>query len=186
MRKVKFSNLDDCAGTPVLQGCVRAAQPAEFEQWSQELQLVFPRSGSFDGLIGAYYSDADAALAFSQLLPLVNAQPLSDFHSTSAEPAAALFGQAAFQLAEGWSATAGVRLSWEEHRVSTIGTGIQDSPTLLVVEKNSDDLSWRLDLTHEVTDDVLILPAYPPGTRAGASSRHPSSTESPTASAQST
>ncbi|MGH6781204.1 MAG: TonB-dependent receptor domain-containing protein, partial [Sphingomonadaceae bacterium] len=138
-----------------------------YEQWSQELQLVFPGSGVVEGIVGAYYADADATLAFYQLLPLVNPQPLNDFRSTSSDPASALFGQATVHFADRWSTTAGLRLSQEEHRVTTIGTGLQDSPTLLVGTTDSDDLSWRLDLRHAISDDAMVYAGVSTGYKSG-------------------
>lgn len=160
-------NLDDCAGMPILQGCVRGTDPSKYDQWSQELQLVFPRTGSVEGLVGAYYSDADTSRDFHQLLPLLNSRPLNDYQSTSSEPAAAIFGQATVHLAEDWSATGGLRLSWEEHRVSTVGTGVQDSPTPLTGENDSDDVSWRVDLKREVTGDLMIYAGVSTGYKSG-------------------
>jgi iron complex outermembrane receptor protein len=160
-------NVDDCAGMPVLQGCVRSALPNKSEQWSQELQLAFAGSGRVDGLVGAYYSEFDGTLAFYQFLPLVNPAPLEDSVSNSSESAAAVFGQATLRFAERWSTTAGVRLSEEKQRASSIGTGIQDSPTLVVSELESDDVSWRLDLSRAFNDDVLIYAAVSTGYKSG-------------------
>jgi iron complex outermembrane receptor protein len=160
-------NLDDCAGMPVLEGCVRGVSPARFEQWSQEFQLVFPRAGAFEGIAGAYYAEAESVLNFHQLLPRLSTQPLNDVHSASDESAAAVFGQATVQLAERWRATGGVRMSWEEQRFSTIGTGVWDSPTLLVDEASSDDVSWRLDLQHALTDDVMLYAGVSTGFKSG-------------------
>lgn len=160
-------NLDDCAGMPVLEGCVRGARPVRFEQWSQEFQLVFPRAGAIEGIAGAYYADAESVLNFHQLLPVLSTQPLNDVHSTSDEPAAAVFGQATMHFSDDWSATGGVRMSWEEQRISTIGTGVRDSPTLLVDEVSSDDVSWRLDLQHDLTDDVMLYAGVSTGFKSG-------------------
>jgi iron complex outermembrane receptor protein len=160
-------NLDDCAGIPLLAGCVRGASPALYDQWSQEIQLVFAPNEAINGIVGAYYSDADIFINFHQLLPVLNPEPLSDVDSTMSEPAAAIFGQATWQLADRWNATAGVRMSWEEHRIETIGTGVLDSHTLLVAEDDSDDLSWRLDLQHAVTDDLLLYAGVSTGYKSG-------------------
>jgi len=160
-------NVDDCAGMPVLQGCVRSALPDESEQWSQEFQLAVVGTGAIDGLLGAYYSDADSTLAFYQLLPLVNPEPLADSVSTSSVSASAVFGQATLRLAERWSTSAGIRISKEEQRASTIGTGIQDNPTLVVSELESDDISWRLDLTRAIDEDSLIYAAVSTGYKSG-------------------
>ena len=160
-------NVDDCAGVPLLQGCMRSALPIVFDQWSQEFQLVFPRSGAVEGIVGAYYSDADTAMAFYQLLPLVNAQPLSDNHSTLSDSAYALFGQATAHFADGWILTAGLRLSREEHRATTIGTGFQDSPTFLVGTSDSDDLSWLTNLSYAISDDALLYAGISTGYKSG-------------------
>lgn len=163
----KVRNVDDCAGMPILEGCVRSALPNEFDQWSQELQLVFPRAGPIDGIVGAYYSEADSTLAFYQLLPLVNPLPLNDFRSTSDNSAFSLFGQATAHLGDQWITTAGIRLSREKHRVVRIGTGLQDTPPLVSGKIDSDELSWRLDLSHAVSADIMIYAAVSTGYKSG-------------------
>ena len=146
---------------------MRGVNPAEYEQWSQEFQLVFPQSGRVGGLLGAYYADSDTVLNFHQTLPLLNPEPLNDLHSTLDEPAAALFGQVTVQLAGDWSATGGLRLSRETHRVSMSGTGVQDSPIPYIGETDSDDVSWRVDLQHAVNDDVMIYAGVSTGYKSG-------------------
>jgi iron complex outermembrane receptor protein len=51
-------DLDDCAGLPVFKGCVRSGDPVEYEQWSQEIQLV-SESGRLGWLVGAYWFNGD-------------------------------------------------------------------------------------------------------------------------------
>jgi iron complex outermembrane receptor protein len=160
-------NLDDCAGMPFLLGCVRGADPSRYDQWSQELQLVFAREGSVEGLVGAYFSSADAYLHFHQTFPLISSQALNDYRSSTEEPAAAVFGQATVHLAEDWSATAGVRLSWEEQRLSWIGTGVNDVPPTMTGEDDSDDVSWRFDLQRAVTDDIMLYGSVATGYKSG-------------------
>jgi iron complex outermembrane receptor protein len=160
-------NLDDCAGMPVLLGCVRGASPLQHEQWSQEFQLVFPRKGAIEGLVGTYYSSSDGYLHFHQLIPLRSPLPLNDYHSSSTEPAAAVFGQATVHLSDGWSATGGVRLSWEEQRISRIGTGVNDIPPVVTGSEDSDDLSWRADLQRVISDDVLLYASVSTGYKSG-------------------
>ena len=160
--------VDDCAGIPALLGCVRSVLPNDFDQWSQELQLVFPRSGAVEGIVGAYYSDADAVVALYQLLqPTMNTQPLNDNLSTFRDPAYALFGQATVHFADKWSTTAGLRLSREEHRATTIGTGLADSPTLLVASNELENVSWLLDLSYAANDDVMFHAGVSTGYKSG-------------------
>jgi iron complex outermembrane recepter protein len=163
----EMRNLDDCAGQANLQGCVRGDGPARYEQWSQEIQLVLGGTDTIHGLVGANFFEADSASHFHQFLPLVNPNPLNDSRSTSRETAGALFGQVTLEFAARWSLTGGLRLSREKHRETTIGTGIQDSPTLLVGSHESDDLSWRLDLGYAATEDVLLYAGVSTGYKSG-------------------
>ena len=161
----RTENLDDCAGLPELQGCVRGGTLV-YDQWSQEIQLLLHGTGPIDGLVGIYYYDADGTDDFDQYLPLVYRNPLNDT-STSQETAAAIFGQATLHFAERWRATGGLRLSREEHRLSTISTGYRVGPTQLAGDYDSDDLSWRLDLEYAASDDVMVYGGVSTGFKSG-------------------
>jgi iron complex outermembrane receptor protein len=124
-------------------------------------------SGPIDGLVGANYFDGDSANDHHQFLPLVNPMPINDSHSTERERAAGIFGQTNLRLSERSGLTAGLRFSSEENRVTTIGTGVQDSPTLLVDETSSDEISWRLDLEHAVSDAFLVYAGVSTGYNSG-------------------
>ena len=161
----RTDNADDCAGLPMLQGCVRGGT-LKYDQWSQEIQLLMDGTGFIDGLVGISYFDADATSDFDQFLPRLNPNPLNDF-SVSRETAAAIFGQATLHFAERWSATGGLRLNREEHRVNTISTGATESPTQLSDRSDSDDLAWRLDLQYAVSDDVMLYGGVSTGFKSG-------------------
>jgi iron complex outermembrane receptor protein len=161
----RTENLDDCAGTPTLQGCVRGGTLG-YEQWSQEFQLVLHGTGSLDGLLGLYYFGADGVDDFDQYLPLVFRNPLNDTSRTS-ETAAAVYGQASLRLADRWISTAGLRLSREEHRLSTTSTGYPVGPTQVTGSQDSDDLSWRLDLQYVASEDVRMYGSVSTGFKSG-------------------
>ena len=55
----KMRNRDDCAGVPLLAGCVREILPLRYTQWSQEFQLASQDGGVFDWLLGASYLNSD-------------------------------------------------------------------------------------------------------------------------------
>jgi iron complex outermembrane recepter protein len=164
-------NLDDCAGVPLLQGCVRGARPLRYEQWSQEVQLLLPGRGRVDGLLGASWLEADEAVNWHQFLPRINPNPITDAHETESETAAAVFGQATLRLSDAWSMTAGVRLSRETTRKSTVGTGVQDSPTPVSARQRSDDISWRYDLKYAPAQDLLLYGSIATGYQAGGFTR---------------
>jgi iron complex outermembrane receptor protein len=163
----EVQNVDDCAGQPALQGCIRSARPNEFDQWSQELQLIIPRSGAVEGVVGAYYSDADTSQAFYQLLPLVSPEPFHDNRTTSSDRAAALFGQATIHFADRWSTTAGLRLSWEDSRATTIGTGLRDNHSIFVGTIESDEPSWLLNLQYAPGHDLMVYAGLSTGFKSG-------------------
>jgi len=160
----RTDNLDDCAGLPMLHGCVRGGTLG-YDQWSQELQLLLHGSGPIDGLVGIYYFDADAADDVDHFIPRRNPNPFNDY-SASRETAAAIFGQTTLHLAERWSATGGLRLSRDEQRVNTIHTE-EDSPTQLTGRHDSDDASWRLDLKYDASDDVMLYGGASTGFKSG-------------------
>ena len=141
----RTENLDDCAGMPDLQGCVRGGT-LRFDQWSEEIQLHLHGAGAIDGLVGLYYFEADGTNDLGQFIPRSNPNPTT-MHAATQEKAAAIFGQATLHFAERWSASGGLRLSREENFLDSLGTGYHAEPTLLAGDYDSDDLSWRLDLS---------------------------------------
>lgn len=159
-------DLDDCAGLPVLSGCVRGVMPARHYQWSQEFQFASQGADAVEWLVGAYYYDDESPRNFYQLTPVIDPNPTIDRFSKAEETAYAAFGQAIWHLAERWSITGGLRLNNEEHRLSTIGTGTDDSPTLATAETGTDKVSWRLDLEYAVADDVLVYAGVSTGFRS--------------------
>jgi iron complex outermembrane receptor protein len=138
----------------------------EYDQWSQEIQLLVHRIGSIDGLVGIYYFDGDAAEDFHLFRPLIDSNPLEE-DSVSLETAAAIFGQATLHFAERWSATGGLRLSRDKQRLNTVHTEGQDSPTQLTGRHDSDDTSWRLDLYYHASDEVMLYGGVSTGFKSG-------------------
>jgi iron complex outermembrane receptor protein len=163
----EVNNLDDCAGLPVLRGCVRTVLPRKYEQWSQELQLSFQGNERVDGIIGAYYADEFNDQHFWQFLPLLNSRPLADsyFHGESYN--AALFGQASVHFGTGWSATGGVRVSREKSEDSFFGYGVQDTRDRRYVPLSGKQTTWRLDLQRALTDDVRFYAGVSTGYKSG-------------------
>jgi iron complex outermembrane recepter protein len=167
------NNLDDCAGLPILQGCVRGVRPLKYSQWSQELQLVLPATDLVEALVGMHYLESDRVRDYYQHIPVRGPRPSVDQHTTDDERVVGIFGQASVKLAARWTVTGGLRLSHEESRVSTIGTGIDDSPMLLRGKIKSEDVSWRLDIEHAASDDLLLYAGVSTGYKSGGLSTTP-------------
>lgn len=160
-------DLDDCAGLPILLGCVRSAIPARHDQWSQEVQLVSPQSNSFDWILGSYYYGDDDDKHSFQFTPVLSSEPTNDRFTQGSETNLAVFAQASWHFARRWNVTGGLRLNREKHRLSAIGTGVEDSPTLVAKTLDGRNASWRLDLEFAASDDVLLYAGVATGFKSG-------------------
>ena len=161
-------DLDDCAGLPFLAGCIRGTtSPARTRQFSQEIRLASAGGERVDWLAGVYYYDDDAHRSFYQYTPVIYPEPTIDRRSSTAETTVAAFGQATWRLAGQWSTTFGLRLNREDHRLSTSGTGRDDSPTPVSDEEIETNRSWRVDLQYAASDDVLLYAGVSTGFKSG-------------------
>jgi iron complex outermembrane recepter protein len=165
--RTEVDNRDDCAGVPILQGCVRGSSPLKHRQYSQELQLRSRGQTALEWLLGAYYFDSDQSINFFTTTAMAGARPVVDYRATSSETAKALFAHFELPIAERWRISGGVRLSSEDQRVTTVGTGIRDSPSLLAGESSSDDASWRVDLAYSATDALTTFASVSTGYQSG-------------------
>lgn len=163
----EIDDLDDCAGIPILLGCIRGVRSSRHRQWSEEVQLVSQESASVDWIVGAYYYGDESAGNFFQLTPVIDPEPTIDRLTDTDATAYAVFSQATWAFADSWSITAGLRLNDEEYRLSTFGTGTDDSPTTVSDTIDGNNTSWRLDLEHTVTDDVLVYAGVSTGFKSG-------------------
>jgi iron complex outermembrane recepter protein len=161
-------DLDDCAGLPVLAGCIRGTtSPSRTHQFSQELRLASTGDARLDWLAGLYYYDDEANRSFYQYTPFLDPLPTIDRQSRATETTLAAFGQATWHFADQWSTTFGLRLNREDHFLSTIGTGTDDSPSLVSNEATENNQSWRVDLQYAVSDAVLVYGSVATGFKSG-------------------
>jgi len=160
-------NVDDCAGLPILLGCVRSVMPSRHEQLSQELRLGVSETGRVAWLVGAHYYQGDGLRAYYQLTPVIDPDPTSNNVSSSGEKSLAAFGQVTWKLSNRWSLTGGLRLSRNDHRLATIGTGTDDSATGASAAEGWTNESWRMDLDFAVDDDMLLYANVSTGFKSG-------------------
>jgi iron complex outermembrane recepter protein len=169
-----LGNRDDCAGGFLfLQDCVRGDPDDSYDQWSEELQLQFTGNETLDGLVGAYYFESRETSHYFQQLPVVNPNPMYDGRQTGASSATALFGQARLRVGTRWTVSGGLRIGQDEQRVTTVGTGVRDSPTLLVGRKSAGNDSVRLDAAWAVNDRSRLYASVSTGFTAGGIDRLP-------------
>lgn len=158
---------DDCAGVPVLVGCVRGVQPLRFRQLSQELRLESATTRGARWVMGAFYFHSQESIDYFLSAPRLAPTTLNDTSTTSEETVQALFGEATRSVGEHWRATAGLRLSRERQRVTDIGRGVADRPGLAVGTDVRDDLSWRLAAEFSPDERLLAYGSVATGFKAG-------------------
>jgi iron complex outermembrane receptor protein len=163
----KVNGLDDCAGSPILEGCTRGVDPLDYDQWSEEIQLISNGDASFNWLVGANFFSNQESEEFFLSVPFFPPVPQNDATATAEDVAYAAFGQASWQMAPRWSINGGLRLSHEKNRVSSVGTGAEDHPTLTVAEDDWSHVSWRLDLEHDYNENVLLYAGVSTGFKSG-------------------
>jgi iron complex outermembrane receptor protein len=161
------NDLDDCQGLPRLLSCIRGGDPLIYEQWSQELQMASIGDERIDWLAGVYYFSGESNEHFFQLLPLRNPEPLFDTYSIADETAWAVFSHANVHLGDGWGVSGGLRFSYEEDEVRSIGYGVNDDPEPVVGSGDWDHPSWRLDLEYATRDGALYYAGLSTGFRSG-------------------
>jgi iron complex outermembrane recepter protein len=159
--------LDDCAGIPQLQGCVRGVLPLRYEQRSQELRLEAIGDDSFDWIVGLFYFNSDETQRSIFSVPGIAPVPINNFTATSDETASAIFGNATQALGERWSASGGVRFSREKNSVARVGSGTADNPTPTAAEGSWDDTSWRLGIEYSPNDRMLVYANVSTGFKSG-------------------
>jgi len=163
----EVNNIDDCAGIPILAGCIRSLLPGRHRQLSQELRLAAEYGKAVDWQVGLYAYDDDSSRDYYQFTPVLNPLPTTDSYTTSGETTFAVFLHAIWRLAGGWRLSGGLRLNREDQWLSTFGTGADDSPTPVVAERDWSNESWRVDFEYVVSDDVLAYAGVSTGFKSG-------------------
>jgi iron complex outermembrane receptor protein len=159
--------LDDCAGVPMLAGCVRGVRPLRYTQRSQEIRVESKADGSFDWIAGLFWFDGVESAKFHYSNPSVAPIPINDYTATADESAYAVFGDATYALAARWRLNGGLRFSREKHRVTDVGHGIADYPTPIAAEGSWDSASWRLGLEFSPIESLLVYANASTGFRSG-------------------
>ncbi len=160
-------NLDDCAGVPMLAGCVRGVRPLRYEQLSQELRLESRAGDSLHWLAGLYYFDGAESQNFHLSVSSVAPVPINNFTATSDETSYAVFGDATYAFDERWRLNGGLRFSRDTQRVTDVGTGLADYPTPIAAKGSWDSSSWRVGLEFDLSDSIFAYATVSTGFRSG-------------------
>ncbi|HEX5789209.1 MAG TPA: TonB-dependent receptor [Woeseiaceae bacterium] len=163
----RTDNIDDCAGVPFLHGCVRAALPNAFEQWSQELRLQSSAGAAIEWLAGLFYAEGDDETNYYLSVPAAGTAPRNARNTRDRNRSLAAFGQATWRFGEPWRLTAGARYSRDEARMTTEGAGVNDSPVPVTGTDSWNNSAWRLGIDYAAGESALLFASIATGFKSG-------------------
>ncbi|MDP5278912.1 TonB-dependent receptor [Sphingomonas sp. DG1-23] len=164
---------------PLLTGGAVAAGITPFEinlglrKWTQEVRLASPSGGSFEWLVGGFYTDEKSSN--TQLVRSYdmagNIIPALDPLATVGLPATykeyAVFGNATLRFGERFEITGGVRWARNEQTFRQISSGAivpqADDPG----ESQEDVVTWSVSPQFHVSDDAMLYGRVATGYRPG-------------------
>lgn len=172
-RELDSRSAADFDGTLAIYNDQEVAQ--DQDQLSQEFQL----SGSSERLkwlVGAYFLRENVAetitnrfYAYYAFLPYgEGTTQFNDLETTNY----AAFGQFSYRLTDRFSLTAGARGTYEK-KESTLSNADLPTPFVVHGEESWDDLSPRLGLEYEATDDVMLYASLTRGFKSGSFNGRP-------------
>jgi iron complex outermembrane receptor protein len=162
----RTENVDDCAGSPPMHNCVRTALPNAFEQWSQELRLQSAPGAGLEWLAGLFYVDGDDETSYYLDIPAFGTL-LSDRHTRDRQRALAAFGQATWRFRDAWRLSAGARFGRDEVRMTTAGTGRDDSPVPISGSHTWNNTAWRVSVDYALGESALLFASIATGFKSG-------------------
>lgn len=160
-------------------------QPAPFtdvlidqfdRQFTQELQLLSPKSGRLTWMIGFYYFDAESGYQPQQVIarrpPFLAPPTLITTTSEMTTKSLAGFGQATYAISDRTNFTAGVRYTSDQRegiirRTIQLPNGVVLPAQSSSAEVTSDKLTWRLALDHRFSDQLLAYASMNRGFKSG-------------------
>ena len=157
------------------------SQPQEREITNAELRW----SSNFDGpaqvLVGGFYSEEDKDFVTQVIASGPDGRPLADFEpgdpntifgrsKTDTLEQQAVFGEVEYQLTERWTVLGGVR--WYSFDIDSANQELQpfggtpsEVPTRFSVD--DDQVTGKLNITYNISDDALVYGTWSQGYRPG-------------------
>ncbi len=143
------------------------------DQFTHEVRLSNGEDERFDWTLGFYYFDEDLTIGSFNFDTLAGGAPNGTAFQTQDTESLALFASASYELTEQLTVGGGIR--WSDDERDFVGARVVAIPppagpdTLLapvVVEVGDDDISWDVNATYAVTDDVNLYARIARGFRA--------------------
>ncbi len=150
------------------------------ESYSQEVQLLSPKSSKVDWLLGGYYFHAKYAYEPLQIAGLAAAPlPSIELFGDQTTKSYSAYGQATVPILENTKLTGGLRYTHEKQdtngRTESGGVVFPHAPIALCPGATTDcpqsqsinKLTWRVAIDQQFSDDVLGYLSYNRGIKSG-------------------
>lgn len=142
--------------------------PIIVESYSQEFQLLSSEPSWLEWIVGAYYFHADNKVqTLATANPLSNPTTFTTVDTNAPVDSYAAFGQATVEILPGTKLTGGLRYTLDERSLSGF-TGNQSTQTPVPYRERKDDkITYRIALSHQVTDEVMLFGSVSTGFKSG-------------------
>lgn len=154
------------------------ASDSNFDQVSQEFQLLGTLGDSLLWQLGAYYLNEDGDQQFSGTVPAISTTPSFDERIDNRTNSYAVYGEATYRITDAFSMTGGARWTRDEKTYSDDcagGSCLDDSDPVIptgddgsvALDDDWDEVTFRLGADYQLTDDELVYLSYSTGFQAG-------------------
>jgi iron complex outermembrane receptor protein len=154
------------------------ASDSNFDQVSQEFQLLGTTVDGLQWQLGVYYLNEDGQQQFSGTVPALSASPAFDEDIDNQTNSYAVYGEATYQVTEAFSLTGGARWTRDDKSYSDDCTGgfcVDDSDAAIptgddasvALDDDWDKVTFRVAGDYQLTDDQLVYLSYSTGFQAG-------------------
>lgn len=160
---------------------VRTSQHIDLDKFTQELRLVSDEGGTFDWMIGGFYTDEDSLRgdpSRGDTVDVVNPNfstiggPLNPFLTSSLATTYqeyAIFGDATYRFSDRFDVSGGLRYAENTQNFTTTrGGAFEGSPgTLTAPETSEDVLTWSAAARYHFSPDIMLYGRAATGYRPG-------------------
>lgn len=168
----------DFGPVPAAQFGLRIRSDSNFDQVSQELQLLGKFGDSLLWQVGGFYLNEDGQQQFSGTVPGISSTPSFNEAIDNETNSYAVYGEGTYQVSDAFSVTAGLRWTKDEKEYSDNCVGgfcFDDSdigtPTpgdgSVSLDDDWDETTYKIGADYQLNDDQLVYASYSTGFQAG-------------------
>jgi iron complex outermembrane receptor protein len=148
------------------------ASDLNFDQVTQEFQLLGTWGDSLLWQLGTYYLNENGEQQFSGTVPALSATPAFDEEIDNQTDSYAVYGEASYQITDSFSVTGGARWTRDDKSYSDDCTGgfcFDDNggEASVSLDDDWDETTFKLGADYQLTDDHLLYLSYSTGFQAG-------------------